>query len=145
MATEGKTTIKVQTTVPLSIEKVWEIWTKPEHIVNWNFASNEWHCPAATNELKPNGKFSWRMEAKDGSMGFDYSGVYRIIDPKEKIIKILDDGRLVEIEFYETVNGVKITESFEVEDQNSVDLQRQGWQAILDNFKVYALKKYQKN
>jgi len=141
MATDRETNITVQTTVPISIEEVWKIWTRPEHIVNWNFASNEWHCPEAKNDLKPDGKFSWRMEAKDGSMGFDYSGVYQMIDPRKKIVKKLDDGRLVKIEFTETENGVKITEIFEVEDQNSIDLQKKGWQAILDNFKVYALTK----
>ena len=141
MATDRETNITVQTTVPISIEEVWKIWTRPEHIVNWNFASNEWHCPEAKNDLKPNGKFCWRMEAKDGSMGFDYSGVYQMIDPEKKIVKKLDDGRLVKIEFTETENGVNITEIFEVEDQNSIDLQKKGWQAILDNFKAYVLTK----
>lgn len=141
MEIEGKTTITVQTTVPVALDEVWKFWTEPEHIVHWNFASKDWHCPKAENDLKPNGKFSWRMEAKDSSMGFDYSGVYEQVIPNEKIIKKLDDGRLVEIDFSETENGAKIIESFEVEDQNSIELQKTGWQAILDNFKAYAMSK----
>ncbi|MGA8854239.1 MAG: SRPBCC domain-containing protein [Christiangramia sp.] len=141
MQTDRKTKIIVQTTVPVSLDLAWEIWTKPEHIVRWNFASKDWHCPRAENDLKPNGKFSWRMEAKDASVGFDYSGVYEKVIPKEKIIKKLDDGRLVEIDFSESENEVGILETFEVEDQNSVELQKTGWQAILDNFKAYAISK----
>ena len=138
---QNKSWITVETLVPLSKEKTWELWTAPEHIQNWNFASEEWCCPAAENDLKPGGKFSWRMEARDGSMGFDYSGIYKKIDPENRIEKELDDQRKVIIEFIKTENGTLVRESFEPESQNSKDLQKQGWQAILDNFKAYAISK----
>lgn len=131
--------ITVQTNIPLSREKVWELWTNPEHIKNWNFASEEWHCPAAQNDLKKGGKFVWRMEAKDESMGFDFSGVYKEIKPKEKIKKVMDDGREIQVRFIESDQGTLVEETFEPESQNSRELQQQGWQAILDNFKKYAL------
>jgi uncharacterized protein YndB with AHSA1/START domain len=117
-------------------EKVWEYWTSPQHIVNWNFATNEWYCPTAENDLRPGGKFSWRMEAKDGSMGFDYSGQYETIKSKEFIELKLDDDRSVSIEFLEQNEQTEVIESFEP-DENDPDLQKQGWQAILNNFKAY--------
>ena len=80
-----KVTVKVETTIQAPIEKVWEFWTSPEHIINWNFASDEWCCPSAKNDLRPGGKFSWRMEAKDGSMGFDFKGTYDIVEQFKKI------------------------------------------------------------
>jgi uncharacterized protein YndB with AHSA1/START domain len=129
MDTTGRKTITVGTYISSS----------PEHISNWNFASEEWHCPSAKNDLKREGKFKWRMEARDGSGGFDYSGVYEKVIPNEKIIKRLDDGRLIVIDFKKLDRGTKITETFEAEKENSLDSQRKGWQAILDNFKSYVM------
>lgn len=129
--------ITVNTIVNAAPKKVWELWTSPKHIINWNFATHEWHCPNAKNDLKPGGTFSWRMEAKDGSMGFDYAGVYQRIDEQRIIEKKLDDGRTVTITFKQVEEGVEITETFEIEDENSAEMQRLGWQAILDKFKIY--------
>ncbi|AKQ47142.1 hypothetical protein TH63_18255 [Rufibacter radiotolerans] len=138
MENEAKTTVTVETTVQQPVEKVWERWTTPEHITQWNFAADTWQCPNATNDLQPGGRFVWRMEAKDGSMGFDYSGTYEQVIPYKKIVGQLDDDRQVTITFDGQDGQTQVTETFEVEDQNSVDLQRAGWQAILDNFKKHA-------
>lgn len=132
----SKNRIIVTAKINCSKEKVWEYWTSPQHIVNWNFATNEWHCPSADNDLRPGGEFSWRMEAKDGSMGFDFSGQYETIKTKELIELKLDDNRNVTIEFLEQNKQTEVIESFEPDD-NDPDLQRQGWQAILNNFKAY--------
>lgn len=129
--------ITVETKVNSSIDKIWEFWTKPEHIVNWNFAIPEWHCPKAKNNLEVGKPFSYRMEAKDGSMGFDYSGTYTKIEPNSEIEYALEDGRKVNITFEREGDSVSIIENFEIEDTNTLEQQRQGWQAILDNFKTY--------
>jgi uncharacterized protein YndB with AHSA1/START domain len=129
-------TITVQSTVNADIKKVWDFWTKKEHIINWNFASDEWHCPSAHNNLAEGGDFSWRMEAKDGSMGFDYKGTYTLINAHERIEFTLDDGRQVAVTFTEEDGITKIVESFEP-DANDPELQKLGWQAILNNFKKY--------
>lgn len=129
--------ITTETTVNKNIDKVWNAWTEPEHITNWNFASPEWCCPKAENDLRKGGRFSSRMEAKDSSMGFNFGGTYDEVVPNEKIKYTLDDGRKVEITFADTDTGIVITETFEPESQNPVEMQRQGWQAILDNFKKY--------
>lgn len=129
--------VTIVTTVSSDIDTVWKTWTEPEHIKNWNNASPEWHTPKAENDLRKGGKFSSRMEAKDGSMGFDFGGTYDEVVPNKQINYTLEDGRKVNIVFEETDNGISITESFEPESQNSVAMQRQGWQAILDNFKKY--------
>lgn len=129
--------ITVQTTIQADIDKVWNSWTKPEHIINWNFANEEWCCPKAKNDLKTNGKFTYRMEAKDGSMGFDFTGNYEKVIEKELITYKIEDGRLVKIEFSKKENEVIISETFDAEGTNSDEQQRAGWQAILDNFKKY--------
>lgn len=129
--------ITVETTIKAPISKVWESWTKPEHITNWNFASDEWYCPKAMNDLQSGGKFNWRMEAKDGSLGFDFTGVYDQIIDNELITYKMSDGRKVEIRFAEINNEVKLSESFEAEGTNSDEQQKAGWQAILSNFKNY--------
>lgn len=131
------TTVTVETSVQAPVEKVWELWTAPEHITQWNFATDAWHCPSAENDLKPGGRFVWRMEAKDGSFGFDYSGTYGHVVPHESIEYRLDDNRQVTITFTELGQETKVVETFEVEDLNSLDLQRSGWQAILENFKKH--------
>ncbi len=130
--------ISVNTRVKGLLEEIWKCWTDPQHIVHWYFASPDWHCPDAKSDLKPGGSFSFRMEAKDGSMGFDYTGVYTKITPMLEIVSKLSDGRKVEIKFEQESDLIAIYENFEVEDMNSIELQRQGWQAILDNFKAYA-------
>lgn len=129
--------ITVQTSVRSDIERVWDCWTAPEHITKWNFVSDEWCCPSAENDLKPNGKFSWRMEAKDGSLGFDFEGTYTNIVDKRSIAYELADGRKVDIDFSQKGNEVVVTETFDPEEINSKELQRSGWQAILDNFKKH--------
>jgi len=129
--------ITVETLVHASVEKTWAYWTNPEHITQWNNASDDWHTPWAKNDLVPGGRFVSRMEAKDGSMGFDFSGVYEEVEENRKISYIMDDNRKVTVSFSESGHGTKIVEEFEAEDENSAELQRQGWQAILDNFKRY--------
>lgn len=130
-----KITVQVQVNLPPHI--VWEYWTNPEHIVNWNSASDDWHTPTAVNDLRQGGWFRWRMEAKDRSAGFDFEGRYDEIVPNEKIIYTIADGRRVEILFTNVDNNTQIVEVFDAEDQNSIEMQRAGWQAILDKFKYY--------
>ncbi|HEY6502963.1 MAG TPA: SRPBCC family protein [Chitinophagaceae bacterium] len=137
METKEKTVITVENTINAPVQKVWECWTKPEHVTQWNNASDDWHTPWAKNDLRAGGSFSVRMEAKDGSMGFDFGGVYDVVRPNEYIGYTLGDGRKVNISFTPAGNTTKVVESFEAEDMNSVELQQGGWQAILDNFKKY--------
>lgn len=137
MNTSEKTTITVETIVNAPIQKVWDSWTNPEHIINWNSPSPDWHTPKAENDLRTGGKFLSRMEAKDGSFGFDFAGVYTNVKTNEQISYAIEDGRKVDISFTQTGNTVKIVESFEAEDINSVEIQQGGWQAILNNFKQY--------
>lgn len=137
MATQQATVLTVATTVNAPVEKVWEYWNKPEHITNWCSGSDDWHTPRAENDLRKGGKFSSRMEAKDGSMGFDFGGVYDEVKPNEYIEYTIGDGRKVKINFSGAGNETKITESFEAEDTHSIEMQQAGWQHILDNFKKY--------
>ena len=130
--------ITVKTTVSTSIEKAWDFWTNPEHITKWNNASDDWHCPKAMNDLKTGGKFNFTMAAKDNSMSFDFEGTYTNVIEFKLIEYTIVDGRKVKISFEETQNGIEIIESFEPETMNPEDLQRQGWQSIIDNFKKYA-------
>lgn len=133
--------ITVQTKIQASPKKVWEYWTKPEHIMNWNFASDEWICPKVENDLEVNGEFDYRMESKDGQAGFNLHGTYYNII-KEKLIEYkLDDSRAVSVEFTQNGDYVIITQTFEPEDKNSKDMQKNGWQAILNNFKKYVESK----
>jgi len=134
---EPKTTIRVETTVDAPVQKVWHCWTDPEHIKQWNSASPDWHTPRAENDLRVGGSFSARMEAKDGSFGFDFGGVYDEVEPNQTIAYTLGDCRNVKIDFKNVDNGTKVVETFEAEGQNPVDMQRAGWQAILDNFKKH--------
>lgn len=132
-----KVAITVQAFVSEAIDKCWDFWTQPEHITQWNNASDEWHTPHATNDLRVGGAFSFRMEARDGSMGFDMNGVYTAIQKQSHIEYRMEDDRLVKIRFESISEGTQITETFEAETENSVELQRGGWQAILDSFKKY--------
>jgi uncharacterized protein YndB with AHSA1/START domain len=131
------TVITVETEVASSLEKIWRYWTEPAHIIHWNFASDDWCAPRATNDLTKGGKFSFRMEAKDGSFGFDLEGVYDRVEIQKRIDYTLSDGRKVMVEFVNDGSTCKVVEEFEAETENSEELQRAGWQAILDNFKKY--------
>lgn len=133
-----KNPIEVSTTVKAPLNKVWEYWTSPHHITKWNFASDDWHCPNAENDLQIGAKFSYRMESTDGEMGFNFSGKYTEISPNNSITYLIDDGRKVSITFTEEGDSTKIVEQFEAENENARDMQQQGWQAILNNFKQYA-------
>jgi uncharacterized protein YndB with AHSA1/START domain len=134
---EGKQTITIKAIVNVSKEIVWKCWTEPEHIKKWNNASEDWHTTAAENDLKVNGKFLSRMEAKDGSFGFDFYGIYNKVKLYEVIAYTLGDDRKVRIDFVWHENKTEITETFEAENINSIELQQTGWQSILDNFKRY--------
>lgn len=127
--------ITVSTFVDAPMQRVWQAWTTPAHIVRWNFASADWQCPAAEIDLVEGGRFSYRMEARDGSMGFDFEGEFIEIVPQQLIEYRLGDGRVVRVEFSESDDGATLTETFEAEDELSGEHQKQGWQAILDNFK----------
>lgn len=131
------TKITVTADVLADVQKVWVAFTDPKHITKQNFAIDEWHCPSASNDLRIGGKYVARMEAKDGSFGFDYSAVYNEIIPNEKIVYTLDDGRVVETTFKNVDGQTKVTTVFDAEDQNPMEMQQQGWQAILNNFKKY--------
>jgi len=137
METQNKTVITVQNVIDAPVEKVWSYWTKPEHITKWCSPSDEWHTPTAQNDIRTGGKFNSRMEAKDGSMGFDFEGVYDEVRPNEYIEYTIADGRKVTIDFTSQGNSTKLVESFEAENMNPVEMQQGGWQAILDNFKKY--------
>ena len=137
METQVKTTISVHAMVNSPIEKVWKDWTNPEAIIKWNNASDDWHTTRAENDLRVGGKFNARMEAKDGRYGFDFYGVYDKVKTNELIEYTLGDDRKVKIIFTKQGNTTQIVESFEAENTNSIELQKGGWQAILDNFKKY--------
>ena len=129
--------IKVEVLVNASLEEAWKCFTQPEHILNWNAASADWHCPEARNEVRAGGTFSYRMEARDGSMGFDFSGKFIAVEPLKHLSILLDDNRTLEVWFEEQIGGVRVTEEFEAEQENEPELQRMGWQAILDGYKIY--------
>ena len=129
--------ITVSVVVKAPLAKVWEFWNAPEHITQWCAASPEWHAPSAENDVAVGKKFTTRMEAKDGSAGFDFSGTYTAVEEGKNIAYTMDDGRTVKIEFTETEDGVSIVETFDPETENSRALQQEGWQSILDNFKRY--------
>ena len=140
MTTE-KTNITIETTVNAPVKKVWEVWTNTDDITKWNSPSPEWHTPRAQHDLRPGGNFTFRMEARDGSSGFDFGGVYDVVKPNEYIEYTMEDGRKVKVDFKEEGNQTHIVENFEAESQNSIEMQRGGWQAILDNFKKYTESK----
>lgn len=132
--------ITVKKTVKAPANKVWEVWSNPEHIVKWNTPSEDWHTPHAENDLKVGGTFLSRMEAKEGSFGFDFEGKYDEVEPQKRIAYTLKDGRKVETDFKEKNGQTEITSTFDPELQNSIEMQRDGWQAILDSFKRYTEK-----
>ena len=131
------TKIKIESTVNAPITKVWTYWTSPAHIVAWNHASDDWHTTRAENDLQVGGKFLSRMEAKDGSFGFDFEGVYSEVILSEKISYDLADGRQVTTIFSQNGESTTLTTVFDAETQNTIELQQGGWQAILNNFKKH--------
>ena len=132
-----KTNITVETEVNAPIEKVWDSWTNPIHITKWNQASPDWHTPKAENDLRIGGIFKSTMAAKDGSMSFDFWGTYTNVIPNHRIEYTMGDGRQAKIIFETKGSTVRVIETFEAEGENSIELQRGGWQAILNSFKSY--------
>lgn len=131
------TKITIHATISAGIQKVWNYYTQPEHITKWNFASPDWHCPSASNDMRNGGKYTARMEAKDGSFGFEFEATYSEIRENQKFVYIMPDGREVSVSINEDNHLTNITVCFDAETENPVDLQREGWQAILNNFKNY--------
>ena|SRR5258708_5567259 len=137
METVSATIITVESTIKAPKEKVWQLWTSPEHITQWSNASDDWHTPFAENDLRVGSKFLSRMEAKDGSFGFDFGGVYDEVITHEHIAYTIGDGRRVVVNFAGNGDETKVVESFEAESTNPIEMQRGGWQNILDSFKKY--------
>lgn len=131
------TQITVTTLVSAPREHVWECWTNPDHIMEWNHASDDWHCPAATNDLRIGGTFSSTMSANDGSMSFDFEGTYTDIVEHERIEYSLADDRHISVTLEEEGDKIRVTEVFDAENENPIEMQQAGWQAILDNFRDY--------
>ncbi|MEQ9377887.1 MAG: SRPBCC family protein [Imperialibacter sp.] len=129
--------ITIEAVVNAPIEKVWTCWNEPEHITQWCHASDDWHAPFAENDPKTGGKFKTTMAAKDGSFSFDFEGVYSLVKKNEQIAYGLADGRQVNITFTAQGNKTKVVETFDPEKENPIEMQRGGWQAILDNFKKH--------
>ncbi len=138
METKEKAIISVSAKINVPIDLVWKCWTTPEDIIRWNCASDDWHTPRAENDLRVGGSFFSRMEAKDGSMGFDFTGEYSKVEPHKQIEYTMDDGRIAQVTFHSLGSETTVTENFEAEHTNSIELQKTGWQAILENFKKYA-------
>jgi uncharacterized protein YndB with AHSA1/START domain len=141
MESSERIKITVQVTINSTIETVWKCWNDPVDIVKWYNASPDWHTPKATNDLSVVGKFNYRMEAKDRSMGFDFEGIYDLVEHHKQIEYTLGDERKVKISFSDN-NNVEIIETFDAEGINSIELQQNGWQAILDNFKNFVETTY---
>lgn len=137
METSSKTKITVETTANAPVEKVWKYWSAPEHVTKWNQPSEDWHSPRAENDLRTGGKFVTRMEARDGSVGFDFGGTYDDVQTNQKIEYTMSDGRQVKVIFTADGNKTKVVESFDPENIHPEDMQRAGWQAILDSFRNY--------
>jgi uncharacterized protein YndB with AHSA1/START domain len=131
------TILTVSSTVNAPIELAWQAFTQPEHITQWNFASEDWECPTASNDLRVGGAFSYKMQAKDGSMGFDFAGMYSKVVPLEQVDYTIGD-RTVSVTFEKLSSAkTKIMQAFEAENENSLELQQNGWQSILDNYKKH--------
>lgn len=130
--------ITVSTLVHAPVETVWKCWNEPGHVTSWAFADPSWHAPHATNDLRVGGKFTTRMEARDGSMGFDFEGVYSEVEPLARIAYTMADGREVSVDFETVGDDTRVTEVFDAESENPEEMQRAGWQSILENFKRHA-------
>lgn len=133
--------ITIETEVDAPLEAVWDAWVTPEDITHWNFAMDEWCCPAAALDLKEGGRFNYRMEARDGSVGFDFEGEFTEVNPHQSIRYRLGDDREVEVQFVETQDGVRVIETFEADDEYTAEQQREGWLGILNNFKKHVESK----
>ena len=131
--------ITVSTELPLPLSTVWEKWNNPEHVTLWNFAHESWHCPKASSDFQVGGEFHYLMAARDGSFEFDFWGTFDAIDVEKHIAITLGDGRKMMVDFVQTEDGTRVTETFEPEQVNPIEMQEQGWQAILEQFKKYAL------
>ncbi|TGK15595.1 activator of HSP90 ATPase [Leptospira fluminis] len=129
--------IIVQSTIAADIKKVWDYYTDPQHITKWNFASDDWQCPWAKNDMRPGGKYSARMEAKDGSFGFEFEATYDAISPQKNFSYTMADGRKATVDFENKDHKTHVTVSFDPETENPIEMQKGGWQAILDNFRKY--------
>jgi len=138
METTARTTITVEATINAPVEKVWELWNGPEHITKWCQASDDWHAPHAENDLKTGGSFKTTMAAKDGSFSFDFGGVYTDVKENTLIAYKMEDGRTVSVSFIPKGDTTEVIETFDPETINPLEMQRGGWQAILNNFKTYA-------
>ncbi|HEU0080621.1 MAG TPA: SRPBCC domain-containing protein [Candidatus Paceibacterota bacterium] len=136
----NKQTITVETSIQAPVERVWEIWNEPEHIVRWCHASDDWEAPTAENDLRVGGTFRTVMAARDGSARFDFAGTYARVTPHREIDYVMADGRRVSVRFETVGSATKIAETFDPESENPLEMQRAGWQAILDNFARYAEK-----
>lgn len=132
------TRITVSATINAPLEKVWERYTAPDHITKWNFASADWQCPWAKNDLKVGGKYAARMEAKDGSFGFEFEAIYDVVKVNEELSYTMADGRKATNLFKANGAQTLVETTFDAESENSAEMQKGGWQAILDNFKKYA-------
>ena len=135
--------ITIDTTINAPVGRVWEAYTTPADITRWNFASDDWCCPSAEADLKVGGKYKARMEAKDGSFGFDFSAVYEELEPNKALTLAMTDGRKARTTFRSAGDKTKVTTTFDAEEQNSIEMQRDGWQAMQNNFKTYAEMKPQ--
>jgi len=133
----SKQKITIQATITADKKLVWESYTNPKHIIHWNFASDDWHCPSASNDLRVGGTYKARMEAKDGSFGFDFEAIYTKVSEGESFTNILSDEREINVRFTELENKTEVVIIFDAETENSIELQKNGWQAILNNFKLY--------
>jgi uncharacterized protein YndB with AHSA1/START domain len=131
------TIISIETTVNAPVSKVWEYWTAPEHITQWNHASDDWHCPSASNDVREGGTFSISMAARDGSFSFEFSGEYEVVKKYERLEYSISDGRKVKVIFIPNGQATRVLESFEAENTHSVEMQQSGWQSILNHFKRY--------
>ncbi|GIV37613.1 MAG: activator of HSP90 ATPase [Cyclobacteriaceae bacterium] len=131
------TKITISAVVNAGKQKVWDYYTQPAHIIKWNFALDTWHCPHASNDLQVGGRYVARMEAKDGSFGFDFEGIYDEVVSGEKLVFTMPDQRVVQVNFKELNSKTEVTIIFDAENQNPIEMQQQGWQAILNNFKKY--------
>src|SRR5690606_25055901 len=129
--------ITVTTTIAAPIQRVWQAYTTPADITRWNFASDDWCCPSAEADLKVGGQYKARMEAKDGSFGFDFEAVYEELAPNKALTLAMSDGRKARTTFEATGDGTKVATTFDAETENSIEMQRDGWQAILNNFRSY--------
>lgn len=137
METAKTISITVSATVNAAVNKVWEFWSEPAHITQWTNASDDWHAPYADNDLRKDGKFKTTMAAKDGSMSFDFEGIYSNVVVNELIEYGMADGRKVSVQFKGNGDTTEIIETFDAENTNPVEMQKEGWQAILNNFKKY--------